>query len=206
LLALVEQLNADPAIHGILVQLPLPKGLRSEPVIEALDPRKDVDGLHPMNLGLLTAGLPAPVPCTPLGVMELLDHYKIPLEGKRAVVLGRSLLVGKPMLQLLLQRNATVTVCHSRTRDLPAVVREAEVLVAAIGKPAFVKADMVREGAVVVDVGINRTPEGKLIGDVDHGPVSQKASAITPVPGGVGPMTIAMLMKNTFEAFLRRTS
>jgi methylenetetrahydrofolate dehydrogenase (NADP+)/methenyltetrahydrofolate cyclohydrolase len=178
--------------------------LNPQKVIETIDPKKDVDGMHPFSLGKLVAGLPGLRSCTPAGVMALLDHYNIPVSGKRAVVIGRSIMVGKPMAQLLLESNATVTICHSKTQDIGAVIREAEVVVAAIGKPRFVKADMVREGAVVVDVGINRTPEGKLVGDVDYEAVAPKSSAITPVPGGVGPMTIALLMRNTFEAFLQQ--
>ncbi len=205
LLELVESLNRNPKIHGILVQLPLPSPLRSDPVIEAIHPAKDVDGLHPLSAGYLVLGRKTLTSCTPAGVMEILRYYKIPVEGKRAVVLGRSILVGKPMAQLLLSANATVTVCHSKTPDIGLVTREADILVAAIGKPRFVTAEMVKPGAVVIDVGINRTPEGKLVGDVDYDPVGQKASAITPVPGGVGPMTIAMLMRNTYEAFLRQT-
>ncbi len=204
LLGLVRSLNQNPAIHGILVQLPLPGHLNPQKVIETIDPRKDVDGMHPFSLGKLVAGLPGLRSCTPAGVMAMLDHYKIPVGGRRAVVIGRSIMVGKPMAQLLIEANATVTVCHSKTRDIAGVVREAEVVVAAMGKPKFVTTDMVREGAVVVDVGINRTPEGKLVGDVDFDAVAPKASAITPVPGGVGPMTIALLMKNTYQAFLEQ--
>ena len=206
LLGLIQKLNLKNQVHGILVQLPLPSHLNPQKVIETIDPNKDVDGMHPFSLGKLVAGLPGLRSCTPAGVMALLDHYKIPVAGKRAVVIGRSIMVGKPMAQLLLESNATVTICHSKTQDIGAVIREAEVVVAAIGKPRFVKADMVREGAVVVDVGINRTPEGKLVGDVDYEAVAPKSSAITPVPGGVGPMTIALLMRNTFEAFLQQTS
>lgn len=205
LLGLVQKLNQNPKIHGILVQLPLPGHLNPQKVIEAINPRKDVDGMHPFSLGKLVAGLPGLRSCTPAGVMAMLEHYKIPVAGKRAVVIGRSIMVGKPMAQLLIEANATVTVCHSKTQDIGAVVREADLVVAAIGKPRFVKGDMVKEGAVVVDVGINRTPEGKLVGDVDFEAVAPKASAITPVPGGVGPMTIALLMKNTYQAFLEQT-
>lgn len=205
LLGLVQKLNQNPKIHGILVQLPLPGHLNPQKVIEAIDPRKDVDGMHPFSLGKLVAGLPGLRSCTPAGVMAMLEHYKLPVAGKRAVVIGRSIMVGKPMAQLLLEANATVTVCHSKTQDIGAVVREADLVVAAMGKPRFVKGEMVREGAVVVDVGINRTPEGKLVGDVDFDAVAPKASAITPVPGGVGPMTIALLMKNTYQAFLEQT-
>ncbi len=205
LLGLVRSLNQNPQIHGILVQLPLPGHLNPQKVIETIDPHKDVDGMHPFSLGKLVAGLPGLRSCTPAGVMAMLDHYKIPVSGKRAVVIGRSIMVGKPMAQLLIEANATVTVCHSRTRDIAGIVREAEIVVAAMGRPKFVTADMVHEGAVVVDVGINRTPEGKLVGDVDFEAIAPKASAITPVPGGVGPMTIALLMKNTYQAFLDQT-
>jgi len=200
LLGLVKRLNDDPKVHGILVQLPLPSHLRQDPIIEAIDPAKDVDGLHPLNAGYLVMGRKTLTPCTPTGVMEILRHYRLPVEGKKAVVIGRSILVGKPMAQLLLAANATVTVCHSKTPDIAAVAREADILVAAIGKAGFVGPSMVKPGSVVVDVGINRTPAGKLVGDVDFETVEKVASAITPVPGGVGPMTIAMLMKNTFQA------
>lgn len=206
LLGLVQKLNQNPKIHGILVQLPLPGQLNPQKVIEAIDPRKDVDGMHPFSLGKLVAGLPGLRSCTPAGVMAMLEHYKISPAGKRAVVIGRSIMVGKPMAQLLIEANATVTVCHSKTKDIGAVVREADLVVAAIGKPRYVTVDMVKEGAIVVDVGINRTPEGKLVGDVDFEAIAPKASAITPVPGGVGPMTIALLMKNTYQAFLEQTS
>jgi methylenetetrahydrofolate dehydrogenase (NADP+)/methenyltetrahydrofolate cyclohydrolase len=182
------------------VQLPLPDHINEQKVLEAIDPKKDVDGFHPVNVGYLTSGGDALAPCTPAGIIEMLDFYKIDIEGKNAVILGRSNIVGKPMASLLLKRNATVTICHSRTRDLPAVARSADILVAAIGKPKFVTADMVGEGATVIDVGINRV-DGKLVGDVDFDAVAEKAAYITPVPGGVGPMTIAMLMKNTLSAF-----
>ncbi len=205
LLNLVRSLNQNSKIHGVLVQLPLPKHLNTQKVIETIDPRKDVDGMHPYSLGKLVAGLPGLRSCTPAGVMAMLEHYKISVSGKRAVVIGRSIMVGKPMAQLLVEANATVTVCHSKTRNIGEVIQEAEVVVAAIGKPRFVTVDMIRDGAVVVDVGINRTPEGKLVGDVDFEAASSKASAITPVPGGVGPMTIALLMKNTYEAFLQQS-
>lgn len=205
LLRLVEDLNADPLLHGLMVQLPLPKGFDTPQVLCAIDPRKDVDGLHPTNLGRLVAGLPGPKSCTPYGVMEMLRHYDIQVEGKNAVVVGRSNMVGKPMAQLLLAANATVTQCHSRTHDLAAEVRRADILVAAIGRARFITADMVKMGAVVVDVGTNRPNGGKLCGDVDFGPVSEVASAISPVPGGVGLMTIAMLMQNTWDAFCAQT-
>jgi methylenetetrahydrofolate dehydrogenase (NADP+)/methenyltetrahydrofolate cyclohydrolase len=200
LLALIQRLNHDRAIHGILVQLPLPKPLRSEPILNALSPDKDIDGLHPFNMGKLMMGEPRFVPCTPAGVMAMLDYYKLPIEGKTAVVVGRSNLVGKPAALLLMHRHATVTICHSKTVDLPAVCRRADILVAAMGKARFVRAEMVKEGAVVIDVGINRDADGKLVGDVDFEAVAAKAAWITPVPGGVGPMTIAMLMRNTMLA------
>jgi len=200
LLQLIAGLNANPEVNGILVQLPLPGHINEQKVLEAIDPKKDVDGFHPVNVGYLTSGGDALAPCTPAGIIEMLDFYKIDIEGKNAVILGRSNIVGKPMASLLLKRNATVTICHSRTRDLHAVARSADILVAAIGKPKFVTADMVGEGATVIDVGINRV-DGKLVGDVDFDAVAEKAAFITPVPGGVGPMTIAMLMKNTLSAF-----
>ena len=200
LLALIDRLNRDPAIHGILVQLPLPKPLRSEPILYAVSPDKDVDGLHPVNIGKLMMGEPRFVPCTPAGVMAMLDYYKLPIEGQTAVVVGRSNLVGKPAAMLLLHRHATVTICHSKTPDLAAVCRRADILVAAMGKARFIRGEMVKDGAVVIDVGINRQPDGKLVGDVDFEAVAARASWITPVPGGVGPMTIAMLMQNTMLA------
>ncbi|MFQ5673924.1 MAG: bifunctional methylenetetrahydrofolate dehydrogenase/methenyltetrahydrofolate cyclohydrolase FolD [Nitrospinales bacterium] len=200
LLNLIRDLNRDKAVNGILVQLPLPESIDAQRILEAIDPEKDVDGFHPLNAGRLVRGDNGLFPCTPVGVIELLDYYKIDIEGKNAVVLGRSNIVGKPLAFLLLRRNATVTLCHSRTRDLPRMARTADLLIAAIGKPGFVTADMVRPGAVVVDVGINRV-DGKLKGDVDFDPVAQQAAWITPVPGGVGPMTIAMLMNNTLTAF-----
>jgi len=197
--SLLEDLNADPAVSGILLQLPLPGQLDADEMTAAIAPEKDVDGLTPMSAGMLAQGRPGLVPCTPAGVMELLAHEGVELEGARAVVLGRSQLVGKPLAQLLLAADATVTQCHSRTKDLAAVCREAEVLVAAVGKPGTVTGPMVGEGAVVIDVGTNRTDDG-LVGDVDFDSVAEKASAITPVPGGVGPMTIAMLLANTVKA------
>jgi len=203
LLSLIYRLNNDPKIHGILIQLPLPKHLDSEQVLYAVSPKKDVDGLHPNNIGYLTMGSPVFVPCTPAGVMAMLDYHKIPIEGQRAVIIGRSNLVGRPVGLLLMHRNATITVCHSRTRDIDAVCREGDILIAAIGRPRFVTADMVKEGAAVIDVGINRLPDGKLVGDVDYETVSKKAGWITPVPGGVGPMTIAMLLQNTLESAKR---
>lgn len=195
---LIDRLNGDPKVHGILVQLPLPKGLSADRVIGRIDPGKDVDGFHPLNAGSLACGLPGVVPCTPKGVMRILERYAIPLAGRKAVVVGRSNIVGKPMAQLLLAANMTVTVCHSRTPDLARETLQADVLVVAAGKPGIVGGSMVREGAVVVDVGIHRTSEG-IVGDVKFGEVAEKASWITPVPGGAGPLTIAMLMENTLE-------
>ena len=203
LLALIEKKNADPKIHGILVQLPLPKHIDSKVVLEAVSPDKDADGFHPYNFGRLVEGHPVFEACTPKGVIKMVESTGVSIEGKRAVVLGRSNIVGKPLALMLLQRNATVTICHSKTKDLPAVCRDAELLLVAIGKARFVTADMVRDGAVVIDVGTNRLPNGKVVGDVDFEPVSQKAGWISPVPGGVGPMTIAMLLDNTVESAKR---
>jgi methylenetetrahydrofolate dehydrogenase (NADP+)/methenyltetrahydrofolate cyclohydrolase len=203
LLALIEKENADPKIHGILVQLPLPKHIDSKVVLEAVSPDKDADGFHPYNFGRLVEGHPVFEACTPKGVIKMVESTGVSIEGKRAVVLGRSNIVGKPLALMLLQRNATVTICHSKTKDLPGVCREAELLLVAIGKAMFVTADMVRDGAVVIDVGTNRLPNGKVVGDVDFEPVSQKAAWISPVPGGVGPMTIAMLLDNTVESAKR---
>lgn len=197
LLGLIRQLNEDPAVHGILVQLPLPRPLDARAVIEAIDPAKDVDGFHYQNVGALVVGDPAFYPCTPWGVMKMLEHESIAVEGLHAVVVGRSTIVGKPMALMLVNAGATVTVCHSKTRDLAAVTRQADLLVAAVGRARMIGADMVKPGAVVVDVGINRAADGKLCGDVDHAAVARVASRITPVPGGVGPMTIAMLVANT---------
>src|SRR3990172_12920043 len=197
LLDLIERLNKDPRIHGILVQLPLPKHLSSDLILSSLSPFKDVDGLHPYNIGKLMMGDPVFVPCTPAGVMAMLDYHAIPVDGKTAVVVGRRNLVGKPVALLLMQRNATVTVCHSRTQNLPEVCRRADILVAAMGKAGFVTGEMVKEGAAVIDVGINRLADGSLVGDVDYEAVAKRAGWITPVPGGVGPMTIAMLLQNT---------
>ena len=200
LLNKIEELNSDPAIHGILVQLPLPRHINEDKVLKAIRPEKDVDGFHPTNVGYMTIGTPTVLPCTPAGVIELLKRYNLEISGKKCVVLGRSNIVGKPAALLLLKENGTVTVCHSKTKDLASVCREADILVVAIGKPKFVTADMVKPGAVVIDVGINRNDEGKIVGDVDFAAVEPIAHAITPVPGGVGPMTIAMLMKNTIKA------
>lgn len=198
---LVAALNADDRVHGILLQLPLPGHLDQDPLIEAIDPGKDVDGLTPANAGLLAQDRPeALVPCTPAGVIELLDNAGVELEGARAVVIGRSILVGKPVASLLLRANATVTQCHSRTRDLAAACREADVIVAAVGRPGTVTVDMVRDGAAVIDVGTNRAEDGSPVGDVDFDAVAERAGAITPVPGGVGPMTRAMLLVNTVRA------
>jgi methylenetetrahydrofolate dehydrogenase (NADP+)/methenyltetrahydrofolate cyclohydrolase len=204
LLDLLGRLNADPAVHGILLQLPLPKGLDEDEAVSTIAPDKDVDGLHPSNLGRLLAGAPSVVPCTPAGCLEILDHYGAPLVGAEAVVIGRSRLVGKPLAQLLLARHATVTMCHTRTRDLAAHVRRADVVCVAAGRAGVVTGDMVKPGAWVVDVGINRLDTGKVVGDVDFASVSRVAHAVTPVPGGVGPMTIAMLMRNTLRAAERR--
>ena len=196
----IAELNADPKIHGILVQLPLPKHFDSDVVLEAIAPEKDVDGFHAENVGALMQGQPRFIPCTPYGVMKFFEDAGIDLKGKEAVVIGRSNIVGKPMAMLLLHAGATVTVCHSQTKDLLFHTQRADILVAAIGRPRFVTAAMVKPGAVVIDVGINRLPDGKLCGDVDFESVSEVASAITPVPGGVGPMTITMLLGNTLEA------
>ena len=198
LLETIAKINADPAIHGILLQLPLPKGMDEDQAVAAIAPAKDADGLHPVSLGNLLGGKPSAVPCTPAGCIEILDYYGIPIEGADAVVVGRSRLVGKPLAQLLLARNATVTMCHTRTRDLAGHCRRADILCVAAGKPRMITGDMVKEGAVVVDVGVNRLDTGKLAGDVDFDSASTRARAITPVPGGVGPMTVAMLMRNTF--------
>ena len=199
--AKIEQFNADPAISGILLQLPVPKHLDEAALLHLIDPSKDVDGCHYVQKGKLWTGEPELIPCTPYGVMKLLDHYSIPLEGKNAVVVGRSNLVGKPLAQLLLDRNATVTVCHSRTRDLGSITSRADIVCVAIGKAKFLKADMVKEGAVVIDVGMDRDENGKLCGDVDFAEVAPKCSYITPVPGGVGPMTVTMLLQNTVTAY-----
>ena len=200
LLALINVLNLDDSIHGILVQLPLPKHIDTNVVLAAIDPRKDVDGFHAVTVGKLVSGLDGFVPCTPLGVMEILKEYGIDVAGLNAVVIGRSNIVGKPMANLLLNASATVTVTHSKTKNLKEICKNADLIIAAIGKPFFLKADMVKDGAVVVDVGINRLDDGRLVGDVDFDEVAPKCSYITPVPGGVGPMTIAMLLNNTILA------
>ena len=199
---IIKKLNKDKLIHGILVQLPLPKHISTEKIIAAIDPHKDVDGFHPYNVGGLVTGTPLFVPFTPRGIMELIARTGIDLKGKEAVVVGRSNIVGKQMALLLLAQHATVTICHSRTKDLPAVTSRADILIAAVGKSRMIKADMVKDGVIVIDVGVNRLENGKLAGDVDFDEVAPKASYITPVPGGVGPMTIAMLMKNTLDAAL----
>lgn len=206
LLALIEKVNADPKVHGILVQLPLPKHIDSRVILEAVSPLKDADGFHPHNIGRLVEGMPLFTPCTPKGIIKMIESTGIPIEGARAVVVGRSNIVGKPAALLLLHRNATVTVCHSKTRDLPGVCREADILVVAIGKAKFVTADMVKPGAVVIDVGVNRLDDGTFVGDVDFEPVRQKAGWLSPVPGGVGPMTIAMLLDNTLDSAKRAAS
>lgn len=200
LVATVRSLNDDPAVHGILVQLPLPDGLDADEVVRTIDPAKDVDGLHPLNVAALWRGEKGLVPCTPAGCIELLDRYGIEIQGVRAVVVGRSLLVGKPLAALLLARHATVTLCHSRTRDLEKVCAEADILVAAVGRAQMVRGSWIRPGATVLDVGINRGDDGKLVGDVAFTEAVTRAGAITPVPGGVGPMTIAMLLQNTARA------
>lgn len=201
LLTLIARLNADRAVHGILVQLPLPKGINAARVLESVDPSKDVDAFHPENVGRIVQGQPRFFPCTPYGVLQLLQRNGVATAGAHAVVIGRSDIVGKPLANMLMQHgvDATVTVCHSRTRNLPEITRQADLLIAAIGRPRFVTAEMVKPGAVVIDVGINRTDAG-LVGDVDFGPVSEVASMITPVPGGVGPLTRAMLLRNTLAA------
>lgn len=206
LIAIIERYNEDDTIHGILVQLPLPNHINDKKIILAIDPKKDVDGFHPMNTGHLWSGRPLMVPCTPAGIVEMLREYEVDLEGKHAVIIGRSNIVGKPMAQLLLDKNATVTLTHSRTRHLEDVCRHADVLIVAIGQGHFVTKDFVKEGVVVIDVGMNRDDNGKLIGDVAFDEVSQVASKITPVPGGVGPMTITMLLEQTYQAALRSVS
>ncbi len=198
--SLIHQLNRDKNIHGILVQLPLPNHIDTQAIIEAINPAKDVDGFHPENMGKLLIGLPCLKPCTPLGILEMLDSIKYDLRGKQTVVIGRSTIVGKPLSLMLLEKHATVTICHSRTQKLPELVRQADLVVAAIGKPRFVQGDWIKKEAVVIDVGINRMEDGSLVGDVDFETAKEKAAAITPVPKGVGPMTIALLLKNTLQA------
>lgn len=202
LLACIEELNVDPEVHGILVQLPLPAQIAEdeEEILSHIDPRKDVDGFHPVNVGHLVLGAPGLRPCTPAGCIRMLDYAGIPIEGAHAVIIGRSNIVGKPMAHLLLERNATVTICHSRTQNLAAIARTADILVAAVGRPCFVTADMVKEGATVIDVGINRIAPKQLVGDVDFDAAAAVAGAITPVPGGVGLLTVAMLMENVVQA------
>lgn len=206
LLALIDTLNKDDGTDGILVQLPLPEGLDEKEVLQAIDPAKDVDGFHPLNLGKLLIGEPAPVACTPKGCLKLIHLARTDLTGLNAVVIGRSVIVGKPMAQLLLRENCTVTTAHSKTKNLPELCRTADIVVAAIGKPKTVKADWIKEGSIVIDVGINRLENGKLCGDVDFDACFDKCGAITPVPKGVGPMTIAMLLENTVEAFEKKLS
>lgn len=201
---LIRSLNNDDKIHGVLIQLPLPPPIRPEPLIELVDPRKDVDGFHPYNIGHLFLGNPYHRPCTPSGILEILDRYKIEISGKEAVIVGRSNIVGKPLALMLLGLNATVTICHTKTRDLAGVTRRADILVAAAGKAGMISGHMVKEGAVVIDVGVNRLESGKVVGDVNFAEVAPKSSYISPVPGGVGPMTIAMLLKNTLDAAMRK--
>jgi methylenetetrahydrofolate dehydrogenase (NADP+)/methenyltetrahydrofolate cyclohydrolase len=200
LLALIEKLNEDDNVHGILVQLPIPKHINKNKVIETIDPKKDVDGFHPKNIGKMFIGIDSLNPCTPTGCIKLLEDYKIEIAGKNAVVVGRSLIVGKPVADMLLSKNATVTVCHRLTKDLKFYLKNADIIVAAVGVPKLIKEDMIKDGAVIIDVGMNRTEEG-LVGDVDFENVKDKCSHITPVPGGVGPMTIACLMENTLKAY-----
>lgn len=204
LLALVDKLNRDPKIDGILVQLPLPKHINTDKVLEAISPKKDADGFHPYNVGRLVIGKPLFQPCTPYGVMVLLKEAGVELSGKEVVVVGRSNIVGKPVAFMCLQQNATVTLCHSKTRDLAAKVRQADVVIAAVGVPEMIKGEWIKEGAVVIDVGVNRVGEKKLVGDVEFAAAAERAAAITPVPGGVGPMTITMLLHNTLESAKRR--
>lgn len=200
LLALIDRLNCDARIHGILVQLPLPRQINTEKVLEAISPAKDVDGFHPYNVGRLMVGKPTFQPCTPYGVMIMLRESGVDLAGKSVVVVGRSNIVGKPVAMMCLQQHATVTICHSRTRDLADVVRSADVVIAAVGVPEMIKGDWIKEGAIVIDVGVNRVGEKKLVGDVEYAAAAERAAAITPVPGGVGPMTITMLLYNTVES------
>jgi methylenetetrahydrofolate dehydrogenase (NADP+) / methenyltetrahydrofolate cyclohydrolase len=203
LLTLINKLNSDDRIHGILVQLPLPKQIDTDKVLEAISPLKDADGFHPYNVGRLSIGKPLFQPCTPYGVMQMFKEEGIDLNGKEVVIIGRSNIVGKPVAMMCLAENATVTLCHSRTHDLPSVVRRADIVIAAVGRPEMIKGDWIKQGAVVIDVGINRVGDKKLVGDVDFASASERASAITPVPGGVGPMTITMLLYNTVESAKR---
>jgi len=203
LLSLIDDLNGDPKVHGILVQLPLPDHIDESRIINRILPEKDVDGFHPASLGKLLLGEPGFRACTPSGIMALIDSTGIDPKGKRAVIVGRSNIVGKPLAFMLLERHATVTICHSRTADLPGEIKNADILIAAMGRPRFIQGSWIKHGAVVIDVGINRTSDGKIVGDVDYEGASKRASFITPVPGGVGPMTIAMLLKNTIEATIR---
>lgn len=205
LLSKISELNADEKVDGILVQLPLPEHIDEDKVIDAIAVAKDVDGFHPSNVAALWLGRKCTVPCTPKGIITMIESTGVEIAGKKAVVVGRSNIVGKPVAKLLLDRNATVTIAHSRTKDLAAVCREADILVAAVGRPKMITADMVKPGAVVIDVGINRVADGTLVGDVDFGPASELAGYISPVPGGVGPMTITMLMENTIECFLSKS-
>lgn len=200
LLNLIDELNKDETVHGILVQLPLPKHINEDKVIMAISPEKDVDGFHPVNVGNLSIGEDSFISCTPYGIIKMIEEYNIETEGKNAVILGRSNIVGKPLIQCMLNKNATVTVCHSRTKNIGEITKNADILIAAIGKPKFVKEDMVKPGAVVIDVGINRLEDGSIVGDVDFENVEKKTSFITPVPGGVGPMTIAMLLNNVVKS------
>ncbi len=200
LIKLIEELNKDNSIHGILLQSPIPKHLDINEAFRTITPNKDVDGFNPVNVGKLCLGQDTFISCTPYGVMRMFEEYNIELEGKRVVIIGRSNIVGKPLIQTCLNKNATITVCHSRTQNLSEITKQADILIAAIGKSKFIKAEMIKEGAVVIDVGINRGEDGKLTGDVDYEEVEKKASYITPVPGGVGPMTIAMLMNNVIKA------
>ncbi len=204
LLELIDKLNQDESVDGILLQSPIPKGLNIQEAFARISPKKDVDGFNPYNVGKLTIGEDGFIPCTPYGIMKIFEKYKIDLEGKKAAIVGRSNIVGKPMAQCLLSQNATVTICHSKTKDLKQELKDADVIVAAVGKRNIIKADMVKEGVVIIDVGMNRNDEGKLCGDVDFENVSKKASYITPVPGGVGPMTVAMLMNNVVKAHLMK--
>ncbi len=204
LFGLIEKLNADTNIDGILLQSPIPKHLDIDEAFRTIDPKKDVDGFHPVNVGKLSLNQDCFISCTPFGIIKMLETYHVPIEGKHAVIIGRSNIVGKPLIQCLLNKNATVTICHSKTQNLEEVTKQADILIAAIGKPEFVTAGMVKKGATVIDVGINRKEDGKLVGDVNFEEVSKKASYITPVPGGVGPMTVAMLMTNVVKAAKNR--